>query len=376
MFLERERAAAERFLPGLDKELADYPLMELERPGGPALRKFRDAGGPGLLIPAEHGGGGAGARDAVACTRLLGSRAPSLAVGATMHNFSIASLVGLTENSDGMEWMLLDGIARDGLLVSSAFAEGKTGQGVMAPSIQARRDGAEWVVSGRKKPCSLSQSMDLITASVSLVDPDGGEPVFGVALIPANTPGVRTERFWNSIVLTGAESDELILDDVRVSEDLVIRPELDPGSNLDDLQTVGLIWFSLLVAASYLGVASALVQRVIDADKGGAQARVPWITELEGATLALDRVASAVDGGETGNDTLADALVARYLAQGSIRRTVDACVEILGGIGFVSSPDISYLAAASHAVQFHPPSRRASLDSFDTYFAGGTLRID
>ena len=75
-------------------------------------------------------GGGATARQDLRCTRAIGARTPSLAVAATMHNFSVASLVALSQHSEGFEWMLLDAIARDRLLAASAFAEGLSGQGI------------------------------------------------------------------------------------------------------------------------------------------------------------------------------------------------------------------------------------------------------
>ena len=60
------------------------------------------------------------------------------------------------------------------------------------------------VVSGRKKPCSLSRSMDLLTASVE-GPAAGDEPAqLAIALIPRGTPGLRVEPFWGRFVLAGA----------------------------------------------------------------------------------------------------------------------------------------------------------------------------
>ncbi|MGH3657280.1 MAG: acyl-CoA dehydrogenase family protein [Micromonosporaceae bacterium] len=373
-FLAPERDTLRRILPGLDEALAVPELTELEQPGNVGITRFKEAGGPGLLVPPEHGGCGATAREAVRVTRAIGSRAPSLAIATTMHNFSVASLVALANHSDGFEWMLLDAVANDRLLVSSAFAEGHSGRGVLDPTMTAVRDGGQWRVNGRKKPCSLSRSMDLITASVALREPDGGETL-GVALIPAASEGITVRPFWRSGVLTGAESDEVVLTDVLVDENLMIRPKLDPGSNLDDLQTVGFIWFSLLVAASYLGMASALVERLLAADRGGPAGQAGVLIELEFAALAVDRAAWALDEGDTGNDALARALIARYGAHRAIRDVVNQTVGMLGGIGFISSPDVAYLSAACQAVQFHPPSQHAMAGSFAAYFAGGDLRV-
>jgi alkylation response protein AidB-like acyl-CoA dehydrogenase len=374
-FLQREYDTLEALLPGLDKALSSFSLSELEQRGGPGIAALREAGGSGLLVPAEHGGVGASARDAVRCTRAIATRSPSVAVAATMHNFSVASLVTLTATSTGFEWLLLDAVARDKRMMSSAFAEGRTGQGVLTPTMVARRAEGGWLVSGSKKPCSLSASMDLITASVALSDEDGGTTL-GIAVIPAGTPGISVRPFWDSIVLAGAESDEVVLDDVLVPDELMVKPVLDPETNLDDLNTTGLVWFTLLVSAVYLGTASALVSRLLESGRGDTGTRVDVVTDLEASALALDRVAWAVDSGQSGNDTLADALTVRYSMQRTIRRVVGTTVELLGGMAFVSSPDVALLAASVHALAFHPPGRTSTAAGLDRYHAGHLLRID
>ena len=63
--LRAERDTLDAYLPGLDKSLSEVPLLELERPGCGALRKFRELGGPALLVPAEYEGKGASLLDAV-----------------------------------------------------------------------------------------------------------------------------------------------------------------------------------------------------------------------------------------------------------------------------------------------------------------------
>lgn len=63
--LHNERECLERYLPGLDKLLADIPLAELEKPGSDMLATFRQLGGPALLVPEKFGGKGASLVDAV-----------------------------------------------------------------------------------------------------------------------------------------------------------------------------------------------------------------------------------------------------------------------------------------------------------------------
>ena len=61
--LRVERDTLDSYIPGLDKYLSEIPLLELEQPGQGALRKFRELGGPALLVPAEYEGKGASLLD-------------------------------------------------------------------------------------------------------------------------------------------------------------------------------------------------------------------------------------------------------------------------------------------------------------------------
>lgn len=372
-FLDSERAALETYIPGLDGKLASIPLMDLEQPGSQAIGLYRDAGGAGMLVPAVHRGGGASAVDAVRVTRALAVRSPSLAIATTMHQFSLASLVSLAEASSGFEWLLLEGIAVDGRLMASGFSEGRANQSILEPTMSARRDGADWVISGVKKPCSLSRSMDLLTASVALPTEDGGTEL-GVALIPAESPGIEITPFWGSWVLAGAESDAVTLTDVRVPAELVVRnTSLDGG--LDDLQTVSFVWFELLVAACYLGVASALVERALAAGKGPASERAALATTVEGAAMLLEGAARDLDAGECGDRGLARSLMARFTVASLVGDAVRQAVELLGGMAFISSGEVAYLAAASHAIGFHPPSRLSTAEPMVSWLGGGALNL-
>jgi len=197
--LRAERDALDAFIPGLDKYLSEFPLLELERPGNGALAKFRELGGPALLVPAEYEGKGATLLDAVRIQRAVGSRSPSLAVATTMHHFSVASLVELTAAGNGFEWAMLMAIAENSWLLSSGFAEGKPGQHILTPTMRGVPADGGITVSGVKKPCSLTWSMNLMSASVAVADPDPDSTRtdrLAVVLIPADSAGIQRAPFW------------------------------------------------------------------------------------------------------------------------------------------------------------------------------------
>ncbi|HEV3257962.1 MAG TPA: acyl-CoA dehydrogenase family protein [Gemmataceae bacterium] len=372
--LRRERETLAALLPNLDDDLARMSLLEMERAGNPAIPAFRERGGPGLLIPAECGGRGATPLQAVQVQRAIGSRAPSLAVATTMHHFSVATAVEMATTGPGLEWMLLEGIARQNLYVASGFAEGKTGASILSSCVHVQRTPAGLVLNGSKKPCSLSASMDLLTAS-ALVPAGSGHPSrFAVVTIPADTPGIERRPFWSTWVLAGAESDELVLHDVVVPDPFVSYLA-GPGS-LDSIQDKSFLWFELLITAAYLGIASALVERTVEAGKGSAADRVQLAAEVEAAMAALEGVASAMEAGERNNDDLARMLLVRYAVQEAIARAAAHAAELLGGLAFVASPEVAYLLAAARALAFHPPSRFHAAGALDRHLAGGPLGME
>jgi len=373
-FLRSARDRLDYYLPGLDKQLADIPLLELEQPGNEALAMFRQAGGPGLLVPTDYCGLGASLSDAIEVQRAIGSRSPSLAVATTMHHFSVASLVELTAMRDGFEWAMLEALATNNWLLSSGFAEGRTGQHILRPTMRATVQEGGLLLQGTKKPCSLTWSMDLMSASVAVADPGGGADRMAVVLIPATSAGIERKKFWNSWVLAGAESDEVILKDVFVADQLVFYPS--DGSSMDPVQARGFMWFELLIAAAYIGAASGLAERVVTSGRGSAEERTLLAIELETATAALSYAATRTTARSDDIDAdLALALYVRYGAERAIERATMAAAAAAGGMAFIGSSEIAYLLAACRALAFHPPARGGASQALADHLSGQPLAL-
>lgn len=374
--LVKERETLERFLPGLDAKLAAMPFTQLESRESQGIAAFREAGGVRLLIPKEHRGLGAGPVDAIRVQRALGARSPSLAVASTMHHFSAATMLELWKLEHGLEWMLLQAIGEGKLMLASGFAEGVRGQGVLTPTMQGRRVDGAVVISGTKKPCSLSRSMDLLTASVIVKGETPDQPdEFAVALVPAGAEGVTVAPFWGTDILAGAESDAVTLTDVKVESDLIITMGNDDAAALDGVETAGFLWFTLLITASYIGMASALAERVLCDARKDAAARVTVAMELETAIASIEGIGARLGAGDTSADLLTRALLCRYAAHDAIGRAVALAVEQLGGMAFIRDDQVSYFAAASRALSFHPPGRSKNWESLASALSGGELVI-
>lgn len=371
-FLSRERRALERACPGLDGALRERPLAELEGTDSPVLDLFRSHGGPALVVPKELGGGGADLLETARVHRALGSRSPSLAVAATMHNYTVATLALWDVYGDwGRETFRR--VAAHGELLASAFAEGQTNRSIRTSSMRVTRDGDGYRLSGSKRPCSLSRSLDWLFASV-VMDGDDGEERLAVALVAGDSPGITRRPFWGTPVLAASESDEVVLERVFVPADQLYVVQSD-ARGLDTAEIGGTVWFEVLASASYLGVASALVEGIVAGERGPATERQALAGRLEAAMASLEAVARELASEGPTEDVLARALLLRYAAQDAVRTAASEAAELLGGMAFVGTPDTAYLLAAAQALPYHPPSRLSMAESLSTYLAGGPLRL-
>ena len=146
-----------------------------------------------------------------------------------------------------------------------------------------------------------------------------------------------------------------------------------PPDSLDEIQTRGLMWFQLLISASYLGVATGLAEKVV-ASKRASYAELARVgIELEGAMVTLTGLALAIESRNASDHALAQALFARYSVQQAIERATSLAFELMGGLDFARSRDASYLVAAARGLSFHPPSRPKMMDRLGAYLDGHRL---
>ncbi|TDD49999.1 acyl-CoA dehydrogenase [Nonomuraea terrae] len=363
-----ELSTAERLLPGLDRQLRETGTAELESATSPGLRIFRQAGGPGLVVPGELGGLGASLVDALHIQRVLGARSPSLAVAVNMHVCTVLAMPPCAATED-----LLRAVAGDHLYIASGFGEGRPGASVLAPTMRAERLEKGWRLNGAKKPCSLSESMDFLTASVALssADTDGSE--MALAIIPADAEGVSVRPFRSSPVLVGSETHEVVLTDVDVPDECMSL--LGDPQSLNAALSTAFHTFELLVTASYVGAASGLVETVLERRRGTAAERVELVGELETVMASLEAVARACELGQDDPAGVARALYVRYSAQRTIERVAALATELLGGTPYMVSGVSATLFSAVRALAFHPPSRSAMADALDRFVLGEPLII-
>jgi alkylation response protein AidB-like acyl-CoA dehydrogenase len=357
------------YLPDLAIRLCAYGLGELESEGNPGISEFKTSGGPGLLIPTEYGGRGASAADIVQIQFALGHLSPSTAIAITMHQFTVGTFVEMLEAAPGMEWLVVEAVASQGLLVASGFAEGDPEGKVLRPSMTLAADGPGYRLNGAKKPCSLSTSMDMITVSVQTPSsPDE----FAIVLLGRDTPGITVEPLWSNAVLAGAETGIVRFDNVSVPRSALSY--VAGGDDLERTQLRGYTWFELCITSSYLGIAAILVEAALA--RATDSAIVEMAGELEPAIAMLDHVAHRLDAGEASDVLLARTLFVRFAVERAIQRATDRAFELLGVGTLSSDAPLTGLLMACRALSYHPPSRRRCEPGLASFVSGAALTLE
>ncbi|MFE3198416.1 acyl-CoA dehydrogenase [Embleya sp. NPDC059237] len=365
-FLERERATTAKLLPGLDESLRAVPLMELEGPDAPGIELFRDSGGPGLVAPSANRGRGATALDALRVQRALGSRSPSLAVATTTHHFAMALLAGLVTDQ-GLEWMLVEGLAADNRLAATDLAEERPDAGFLSASTTAT-EGPDGVrISGVTRAGALARSMDLLIVGATIARSDGSGDELAVALVPAESEGVNVGE-------TDATREQVTLDDALVPPELVVRAS-DLGGQLDARLGAAFAWLQVLITGSCLGAADALVERVLLDGRVPESERVRLVAEVEGAMSAAEGIARRIDDGDADASTPAHSLYVRYCVQDALSRVVPRAAELLGNLDSAASAEVAHLTTCANALPLHPPTRARTTGPLAAYLTDGRLPL-
>jgi alkylation response protein AidB-like acyl-CoA dehydrogenase len=291
-----------------------------------------------------------------------------------MHNFTVAFLVKMSERQQyrGFCYDLLARVASDDFMLASGFAEGRVGVGVLEATIQAIETEAGYVINGAKRPCTLSRSMDYLTAGVRVIDTRGTDLGRGVAVIPASAPGLSVSPFWKARAFGAAESDEVRLQDVTIKKSSLLL--IDGSQHLDPAEREAWLWFELLITASYVGVISDLLAQVYRKKKGSALERTRAAADVETAAAALQAMAHQMMAGDTDRISLAArSLLVRFGVQKLINDVKNLIAELLGGMQFVCGSTLEYQIGVLTALAYHPPSRSSAAEAIDAYFSGKPL---
>ncbi|MEU3463616.1 acyl-CoA dehydrogenase family protein [Streptomyces sp. NPDC006733] len=344
-------------LPGIRAELA-LRAAEHDRDASFPAEGFTLAHGAGLLtatVATRHGGPGAGLADTVRILRALGGGDPAVALVTAMTLFTHAAEARSAHWPRARYAEVLAEAAAGPALLNALRVEPELGSPVRGglPATTARRDGADWLLTGHKiySTGAVGLSRMLVWARTD------EEPVrVGSFLVRAGSPGLTVERTWNHLGLRASRSDDVVLDAVRVPRGDVVALAA-PGSAAPD--PVAGAWGALGLAALYLGIAGA----ARDWLTGFLHERVP--TALGAPLATLPRFQSAVgeiEAALTGADTLVDALAARVDAGDAEAVDRAQIAKLLGVRAAIGAVEQAVALVGNHGLTLDNPLQRQLRD--------------
>jgi alkylation response protein AidB-like acyl-CoA dehydrogenase len=212
-----------------------------------------DLGLFGLGIPESYGGLG---RDLLTPLLISERIARESAAVALIFNNTTDSVVPIVmAGSARVKGDYLPRLAKGELVPCISLTEPGGGSDVAAMTTVARRDGEGYLLTGRKMWCSNAPVGDLFTVFAK-TDPDAGAKGVSAFLVPRGAKGLSVGRPETMIGLRGSPIGELVLEEVRVSEDARLG-EAGEGFRIAMLT---LDESRMHCAATALGVAAAAVE--------------------------------------------------------------------------------------------------------------------
>ncbi|MFI6445981.1 acyl-CoA dehydrogenase family protein [Kitasatospora sp. NPDC050543] len=374
-----ERQALRQAVGDLGRRYGSAYYLAKARAGEPADELWSEAGKLGYLgvnLPAEYGGGGGGIADLAIVLEELGTAGCPLLL--LIVSPAICGTVIARYGTDEQKQRWLPGLADGTRRMAFGITEPDAGSNSHRISTVARRDGEDWLLSGRKVFISGIDHCDAVLFVARTEDARTGKLKPALFVVPRETPGFEYRPIPMELVAPEKQF-QVFLDDVRLPADALVGDEnagllqLFAGLNPERIMTAA---FSLGLARQALGKAvdyaktRTVWDTPIGAHQGLAHPLAQCAIEIELARLMTQKAAHLYDAGDDlGAGEAAN--MAKYAAGEAAARTVDQAVQTLGGNGLTQEYGLGALLAATRVGRVAPVSREMVLN----YVAQHTLGL-
>jgi alkylation response protein AidB-like acyl-CoA dehydrogenase len=325
------------------------------------------AGYLGINIPEEYGGGGGGIGDiAAVCEELAAQGCPLLLMVVSP---AICGTVIAKYGTEEQKQKWLPGICDGTGTMAFAITEPDAGTNTHNITTTARRDGDEWVLSGRKIWISGVDEADNVLVVARTEDSKTGKLKPVLMVVPTDAPGFEFNAIPMEIV-SPERQFQVFMDDVRLPADALVGDEngglaqlfagLNPERIMAAAFNIGLGRFALEKAVAY-----AKEREVFKGPIGGHQAIAHPLAqshiEIEMARLMNQKAAALYDAGDEFAAGEA-ANMAKYASAEAACDAVDRSIQTHGGFGASQEYGVAGLLVATRVGRIAPVSREMILN--------------
>ncbi|MFF5305274.1 acyl-CoA dehydrogenase family protein [Streptomyces sp. NPDC013161] len=321
----------------------------------------------GVNLPEAYGGGGGGISELSIVLEELGAAGCPLLM--MVVSPAICGTVIARFGTEPQKQTWLPALADGTRTMAFGITEPDAGSNSHRITTTARKDGTDWLLTGRKVFISGVDLADATLIVGRTEDSRTGRLKPCLFIVPRDAPGFTRRQI--DMELQAAEKQfELTLDDVRLPADALVGDEdagllqLFAGLNPERIMTaafaIGMGRYALARAIEY-----ARDRTVWDAPIGAHQAIAHPLAQahidLELARLMMQKAAYLYD---TGDDVGAGeaANMAKYAAGEACVRAVDQSVHTLGGNGLTREFGLASLITAARVARIAPVSREMILN--------------
>ncbi|MFD5728588.1 acyl-CoA dehydrogenase family protein [Streptomyces sp. NPDC048567] len=325
------------------------------------------AGFLGVNLPEEYGGGGAGMAELSIVLEELGASGSPLLMMIVSPAIcgTVISRFGTEEQK--RQW--LPGLADGSLTMAFGITEPDAGSNSHRITTTARRDGGDWLLTGRKVFVSGVDIADATLIVGRTEDARTGKLKACLFIVPRETPGFQRNRI-DMEVHAPEKQFELVLDDVRLPAEALVGDEdagllqLFAGLNPERIMTaafgIGMGRYALGRAVEYAKTRQVW-KEPIGAHQAIAHPLAQAHIELELARLMMQKAARLYDAGDDFGAGEA-ANMAKYAAGEACVKAVDQAVHTLGGNGLTREYGLASLITGARVARIAPVSREMILN--------------
>ncbi len=342
---------------------AEYPLE--------FVQAFAEAGWLGLTIPEAYGGAGLGVTEAVLMLEAICASGAGLSGASPVHFAVFPPMPIVRHGSEDLRRRILPEIAAGRLSLAFGVTEPDAGSDTSRIRTLARRDGAGWVVSGRKVWTSNARhsAKMLLLARTTPYDAVGPRKLDGLTLFVADLDPATVEiREIEKLGRAAVDSNEVIIDGLRVADEDVVGEvgrgfyhlldSLNPERALVAGEAIGIGRVALERAAAYARE-RIVFGRPIGQNQAVAHPLALAWARLEGAWQLTLRAAWLFDRGEPCGT---EANAAKVLAAEAGFEAADAALQTFGGFGYAKEFDVERLWREVRLYKIAPVSQQMALN--------------
>jgi alkylation response protein AidB-like acyl-CoA dehydrogenase len=321
----------------------------------------------GVNLPEEYGGGGGGIAELSIVLEELGAAGCPLLMMVVSPAIcgTVISRFGTEEQKRTWLPALADGTRT----MAFGITEPDAGSNSHRITTTARRDGADWLMTGRKVFVSGVDHADATLIVGRTEDARTGNLKPCLFIVPRDAEGFQ-RRPIDMEIHAAEKQFELVLDDVRLPADALVGDEdagllqLFAGLNPERIMTaafgIGMGRYALARAIEY-----ARERTVWKAPIGAHQAIAHPLAQahidLELARLMMQKAAHLYDAGDdVGAGEAAN--MAKYAAGEACVKAVDQAVHTLGGNGLTREFGLASLITGARVARIAPVSREMILN--------------